>query len=338
MKKNRFYKINVVTATILLFTSGLVFPAGLQEKSAPPGTPMKVRLSEEIGSHRNQVGDTVRARLAEPMIAGGEVVFPAGAEVLGEVLAVQQAGRGTSNGEIKFVFDRIRTADGREYAIVANLEGASKYTKSSWKRRIVTIAIAVGAGVVLSKIFGGSVWRGVLLGGAAGTGYVLYKKGEDIILPAGTTIELVLEETVNVRYEFPEEEPEEQPVEELLDEHETEGYYSGTLDFGPAATIQLWSGVSHQGVFSGLTSDGRFTLSLEYGDFQIPLTDIKEIVFVAGVRGPAPGENVDTLYLKNGSTQMGDFLGFADGKFVLGSDYGELHIPLDDVLRIVFAK
>ena len=355
MSKTRLGKVAVVSLTILAFATTLAFPEGAprQDRYAPPGTLVKVRLSQELSSKTNQVGDAVHARLADPIVSEGQVVFPVGSEVTGEVLEVKPAGRMWQNGEIKFVFNRIIDENGKEYAITANLEGASKFTKDSWKRRLYTIAIAAGAGIIVSKIFGGSVLKGLLIGGAAGTGYTLYRKNEDVVLPVGTTINLVLEETVNVAYEFAGAETEDQPIEEKTEskdyfkdvtpreEIKTEEradleYYSDSIEVGPRIDIILRNDSTRMGVFAGVTEEGKFILDVEYGVLLIPISDIQEVVFDSSVRSRA-GMTADTVYLRDGRTMSGNFLGFYDGKFIMSSQYGEMRIPLDDVGRIAFA-
>jgi hypothetical protein len=353
MKRNKLGRIVLISLINLTFLATLAFPNGLtpQEVTAPPGTLIKVRLSEEIGSHKSQVGDIVYSRLADPVVINGQTMFPVGTQVLGEVKDVHQAGRMWKDGQIEFVFNRILTDDGREYSIVANLEGASKYTQDSWKRRLYTIAIAAGAGILVSKIFGGSILKGLLLGSVAGAGYTLYTKNQDVVLPAGTTINLVLEQAVSTTYEFgPGAQPqteeavsEVQPAEQqpaYLEPAQLERpyqYFSDTIEVGPSVEAFLRSGGSHTGVFTGVTEEGKIIVDIQYGVLLIPVTDIRELVFNASSKTGAPAA-VDTAYLNNGQKTSGTFKGFSDGKFVFASEYGEMRIPLDEVGRIVFAQ
>lgn len=340
MRTHSSPKTVVAVLTILAFSASTALPAATlhafqqqQTASAPPGTLMIVRLSETIGSDRNQPGDLVQAELAEPITSGGRVIFPVGTAVLGQVNSVISSGRGQRNGQIDFVFNRIRTADGSEVAIVANLEGASKFTQNSWKKRLYSMAIAVGAGILVSKIFGGSVRRGLLIGTAAGTGYVLYNKGEDIVLPAGTTINLVLEQTVSVSYKFAGAETEKPaaPMTESTME-------PGKIVAGPTVEVLLRNGDRKTGQFNGITSEKGVLIKVDYGQLDIPFKDVKELVFDSNVKGSAKLQSDDAFLFKNGNILNGYFLGLENGKLIISNQYGELRVPVDDVARVIFGS
>ena len=336
-----FSRSAVAALTIACFAATLAMPAGpiaaADERTASPGTTIQVRLLDTYGSDRSQIGDEISSELTSALVADdGRELFPAGTLVLGEVTDVKAKGRAQANGEMEIVFNKLRTIDGREYSIVANLEGASRYTKDSWKRRLYTIGIAIGAGMLISKIFGGTFRRGLLLGAAAGTGYVLYAKGEDIVLPAGTTINLVLEETVSTTYEFAGAEPAALP--------ETQTTTTTTSTTPPPGVqegetlVILRNGNSQSGDFVSVTRQSTIKLKLRYGDLEIPLAEVAEIVFASGGSSAAPSNSSDTFYLSNGRVLLGGFLGYESGRFIVGTDYGELRIPLEDLVRIVFVQ
>lgn len=352
MRRNSFSLTFITVVTLLSFVTSTAFPAHVvraieqDKRTAPPGTLIVVRLSETVSSSSNKPGDTIRATLVDPVFNNGREIFPADTEVLGRVNTVQRPDRGQRNGEIEIVFDRIIGVDGREVAIVANLEGASKYTQDSWKRRLFTMAIAVGAGVLVSKVFGGSVLRGLLIGSAAGTGYVLYSEGDDVSLPAGTTINLVLEETVTVNYEFPERKTDaearygevDQPLIEEDAATEENTVIAGKMNNGPTVEVLLRSGNTHKGNFSGISEEGKFLVRHDYGVFEIPFKDINEVVFDnSNALKISPAEN-DSILLKNGNVLSGYLMGFSEGKIVIGSDYGEMRIPLKDIMKLIMRK
>ena len=352
MRKNSFSMILITVLTLLTFTTSTAFPAHVvkaieqDRRTAPPGTLIVVRLAETVSTAQNRPGDTIRATLVDPVFNYGKEVFPAGTEVLGRVKNVQRPDRGQRNGEMEIVFDRIIGTDGREVSIVANLEGASKFTQDSWKRRLFTMAIAVGAGILVSKIFGGSVLRGLLIGSAAGTGYVLYNEGDDVTLPAGTTINLVLEETVTVNYEFPESKQNQEQkygeIDEALEPADTSesntNIVAGKMTSGPVVKVLLKSGKAQDGNFTGISEAGKFLIRHEYGTLEIPLADVSELIFdeTVGVK-VSKGEN-DTVLLKNGNILSGYLMGFSAGKLVISSDYGEMRIPLKDAARLILRK
>lgn len=356
MNKKAFVAIITIYSMFFALNTPLMAALG-QQDAAPRGTVFTVKLTKAIGSDRSQPGDTVEAVLDEPLTSGGRVIFPAGSQVIGTVNEVSTPRGGQSNGSINFAFNRLITPDGREASIVANLEGYSEYHEDSWRKRILTLAIAVGAGAIISKIFGGSLMRGVLIGGAAGTGYVLYRDGEHIVLEEGTTINLVLEEAVTVNYATGDQPPAEnriddQPLSTPLREapageaeHRGQAEVgersvisaSGNLANGPDSRVIFTDGNIEQGTFSGVTPDGKLVINKEYGQLSIPTNKIQEIVFVESVNADVQAGS-DTVILLNGNALSGFFGGFSSGKVVLNSDYGELRIPVRDVARIKFMQ
>lgn len=353
MIRNKNVMTLVAAITALSFSTALALPAPVaaalqQQRTATPGTLMKVKLANTIGSDISQPGDPVDAILIEPMISGGEIVFPVGTKVRGIVKAVERPGRGQRNGSIEFVFNRLVTPDGQERSIVANLEGASKYTQDSWKRRLFTLAIAVGAGVLVSKIFGGSVARGLLLGGAAGTGYVIYKEGDDVRLPEGTTVNLVLEENASVDYDFPAQarqpaQPQQpdRPAEPQEPDYAAEpgsSIESDIMTGGPTTQVILRNGSAITGTFKGVTADGRIAIAQQYGDQRIPFTDVDQLIFDDSVDLSVERQNDDAILLLNGNVMRGYFKGFSGGRLVLATQYGENRVPVQDVARLVFGR
>lgn len=351
--------VAIITIVSMLFALQAPALAATQDAAAR-GTVFTVRFTEPIGSDISQPGDPVYAVLDEPLISGGRVIFPAGSRVTGEVNSVTPARGGQSNGAIDFVFNRIIHPNGTEASIVANLEGYSEYHESSWRKRALTVAIAIGAGAVISKIFGGSIMRGVLIGGAAGTGYVLYAEGEDIRIEEGATVNLVLEESVTVRFDtgdqasststytssdsaepvanpaFGDQPANSEPSGSEVPYGEVPGETaSGQITNGPSATIIFTDGNTSNGTFSGVTSDGKVLLNQEYGQMSIPVNKINEIIFTESVDA-RESDDSDTVVLYNGNILTGFFGGFSSGEVVLNTDYGELRVPLRDIARIKF--
>lgn len=359
MKARKLHRSAVVFLTLAGMTASLAaMPAWAQQDMAPAGTSFEVRLTEEIGSHKNQPGDPIYSVLTEPIIANGRIVFPAGTEVLGAVKNVKKAGRLWRNGEIEIIFDQMRTNDGKIYDITANLEGYDKFSKSDWKRRLLIIGLSAGAGILVSKIFGGSVMKGLLIGAAAGTGYTLYRENEDVVLTEGTTIRLVLETAVSTSYHFgevvqekqPAEQPEGKPATEEVESKyklpgdeqqpaagkDASGYYTAEAVDGPQVKVILKNDKTVDGRLVGFTSEAKFKIDIDYGVLEIPLSDIRQMEIGQTTSFPVFAENTDSIQLTDGRVLAGDFMGIKDRKFVISSDLGELQVDFDKVVRICF--
>ena len=76
-------------------------PAATQpEPPAPPqpvivaaGTPLTIRITEELGSKASQTGQTFAATVDKDVIVDGQTAIPAGANVVGAVLSAKPFGR-----------------------------------------------------------------------------------------------------------------------------------------------------------------------------------------------------------------------------------------------------
>jgi len=84
--------------------------------------------------------------------------------------------------------------EGREHAIVAAPVDIT--AGDTHKRDAAIIGGSAVAGGIIGAIADGKggAGKGVLIGGAAGTGAVLVNKGKEVRLPAGTHLELKLSE------------------------------------------------------------------------------------------------------------------------------------------------
>jgi hypothetical protein len=158
---------------------------------------------------------------------------------------------------------------------------------------------------------------------------VLYKKGDDIVLPAGTTINLVLEEAVSVTYQFTPAAQAAATAEPLVTAESAEG---ADVD------VLLRNGNSERGEFLGITDGSKIQISLAYGTMEIPLADVAELIFAEGGATTLASSTSDTFYLINGRVLLGGFLGYENNTFIVGTDYGELRIPVTDVARIVLVQ
>ena len=134
-------------ATVVLATLGFVLPgiSGAQD-SAGQSPPQSVRfefgatlnsvLSDTIDARKCKPGDIVKAKTSEDVLAGGIVVIPRGAKLVGHVTEAQPAAKAGEQARLGFVFDRADLKDGRQvplhtafYALAAP-EGAGDRNSS----------------------------------------------------------------------------------------------------------------------------------------------------------------------------------------------------------------
>jgi hypothetical protein len=134
--------------TVVLVTLGFMLPCmGSAQDAAGQSAPQGVKfefgatlngvLSDTVDARKCKPGDPVKARTSEDVKAGGVVVIPRGAKLIGHVTEAQPAAKSGEQARLGFVFDRADLKDGRQiplhttfYALAAP-EGASSYRSSS---------------------------------------------------------------------------------------------------------------------------------------------------------------------------------------------------------------
>src|SRR5919112_816443 len=171
-------------------------PAGLAA-----GTSLTAATTAEIRSHKNKVGDTVMAKIANDVKdKSGRVVIPAGSEVALKVTAIKESeNKSDTTGTLTLQPTSV-SINGQSYPIAASIQRVD--TKLEGRKTnagdIAKVGGGAAAGAILGRVLGGSTKGAVIggvIGGAVGTQRAVETKDRDVVLPAGTTVTLVLEET-----------------------------------------------------------------------------------------------------------------------------------------------
>lgn len=169
-----------------------------REITIPAGTRLSLTLSTTVASNTSQVEDTVRAKLAKPVLVDGVEGLPKGAELVGSVIEAERSGRVKGRASVAFRFQRLTAWDETHDIQTARIAREAASTK---KEDATKVGIGAGAGALIGAIAGGG--KGAAIGGAvgagAGTGAVMATRGDEVSLPAGTTISATLQEPVTVR-------------------------------------------------------------------------------------------------------------------------------------------
>jgi hypothetical protein len=161
--------------------------------TVPDGTEFAVRLEQPVSSATARREDRVEATVAESVRVDGRVVIPAGATVRGIVTNVEPARRPSNGGRLELSFDQVEMANGRRADIRSRVVSIDEGGVS--KKR-------AGIGAALGGILGGildgkqGALIGVLVGGG---GAVVGSKGSDVELPAGTVLNVRLDQFIAAR-------------------------------------------------------------------------------------------------------------------------------------------
>ncbi|PJA30124.1 MAG: hypothetical protein CO189_00515 [candidate division Zixibacteria bacterium CG_4_9_14_3_um_filter_46_8] len=155
-----------ITVCLLLCSTGLLFVGPnyampqLYASTLPAGTPITVRINQEVTSKTFLAGSKVNASVTNDVVVGGNVLIRAGALCDVSVLSSKKAGSVGSPGSITISVNSVQAVDGSNIPImnaVFTAEGASKVTSSI----VVTILCCILA---------------------------LLMKGKDGVIPIGTQI------------------------------------------------------------------------------------------------------------------------------------------------------
>ena len=179
----------------------------------PAGTTMNVSLTSELSSETAIQGQPVTMALHNDFYYNNKLIAPAGSTVYGTVIEVSKAKHGSMNGKLCVRFNQIYTPQGTQIPISAVIKtsdstgvlvGGTKMDVTKEYAKDLAIGSAAGAvsGVVFGALAGGSVGRGAALGTAVGAGGGLVKsvwdKGNDVVIPAGASIDISLTQPITV--------------------------------------------------------------------------------------------------------------------------------------------
>ena len=225
MTKVKFNKTvsSLLVATMIVFGTGVSMcgnsfktfaasqAAPLQGRvvTVPAGTAIPVTANMELSSENLALGQSVCVVLSNNFYYNNSLVAPVGSSVNGTVIQVKKAGRAGINGQLMVKFTNIVTPYGQMIPISGKiqtddgtglLKGGTKMESATEYAKDIAIGTAAGAvaGVKMGPLSGGEVGKGAAYGTAVGAGAGLAKslwdKGEPAVVPAGTVINIVLEQ------------------------------------------------------------------------------------------------------------------------------------------------
>jgi hypothetical protein len=165
------------------------------------GTSLTAATTAEIRSHKNKVGDTVTATVATDVKDNaGRVVIPAGSEVTLKVTAIKESeSKSDTTGTLTLQPTSV-SINGQSYPITASISGVNTTLQGRGTNAgdIAKPAAGAAVGAVVGRVLGGSSKGAIIggvIGGAVGTQRAIETKDRDVVLPEGTTVTLVLDES-----------------------------------------------------------------------------------------------------------------------------------------------
>jgi hypothetical protein len=163
----------------------------------PSGTQLVLTLETPVSSETAKPDQPVRAKVAKPVVVAGMTIIPEGATITGAVVAAERSGRVKGRASIALRFDEVIVANTPYKIATSRIAREAEATKGEDATKI---AIGAGVGTAIGAIAGGKKGAaiGAGVGGGAGTGAVLATRGEEVTIPAGTTLRTTIQETVRI--------------------------------------------------------------------------------------------------------------------------------------------
>ncbi len=162
----------------------------------PAGTSIRVRTIDKIDVDSAQAGAKFRASIDDPIMIGGKVVVPRGADATLQAVKVQQSGKMKGSDLIQLKLNSV-VVNGSKYPVVTTFQQVSG--GSEGKSTSKKVLGGAGLGAIIGGIAGGGKGAaiGAALGGAGGA--AVSAAGEQHLkVPAETRLEFKLESDVKI--------------------------------------------------------------------------------------------------------------------------------------------
>lgn len=193
-------------------------PGNSDTVTIPAGTKIPLSLKQAISTKNAREGDAVYAETAFPFVMNDHVIVPAGSYIQGTIAHVERAGHGKGRAEILMHFTSmiypsgytvmlpgsVENTPGADNKSVRDSEGTIQQDSETGKRVedaakngvYGTMGGATAGGLATGSLNGARIGAGA--GAAAGIAWALLKRGSDVRLDVGTSIEMEIQRPITV--------------------------------------------------------------------------------------------------------------------------------------------
>jgi type IV secretion system protein VirB10 len=184
----------------------------------PAGARIPLLLKQAISTKNAREGDAVYAETAFPFVVNERILVPAGTYIQGKIAHVERAGRVKGRAEILMHFTSMIYPSGYTVMLPGSVENTPGADNKGVKDKEGTIrqdsdtgkkiedaarngayggAVGgIGGGLATGGINGARIGAGA--GAAAGIAWALLKRGADVRLDVGTSIEMEIQREISV--------------------------------------------------------------------------------------------------------------------------------------------
>lgn len=157
--------VNALFAVIAATTPALA----RQVAQIPPGTPLQVRITENLSSANARVGQLFHGVLQAPIVANGRTLYPKSSSVTGKIVGVHRSGRLSDPGLLELVLTSVTSGNSSS---ALSTQAFRIKGESHTKANLEKIGGSAAAGAIIGAIVDGGKGAaiGAGVGAATGTG------------------------------------------------------------------------------------------------------------------------------------------------------------------------
>ncbi|HJU09247.1 MAG TPA: hypothetical protein VJ728_00145 [Candidatus Binataceae bacterium] len=187
--------------------------ADASQITIPAGTRIPIALKNTISTKGNHEGDPIYAQSTFPVVINDRIIVPAGTYVQGKISSIKPAGHIKGRAEVLIHFTSLIYPSGYTVMLPGSIENASGVDNAKVKdkegtiqgdsnkgKTAATIAAPAAEGALTGAVIRGGEGAliGAGIGGAVGTAIAALSHGNEVKMPPGTTLEVVLQRDVAV--------------------------------------------------------------------------------------------------------------------------------------------
>ncbi len=163
----------------------------------PSGTPIVVRMIDPVNSERDNLGQTYRATVDQPVVVNGQTVIPRGSDAVATLIDARQSGKIEGRTVLTLDLKNV-SVNGRSYNVVTT--GVSEASGSRGERSAKVIGGTAALGAIIGAVAGGG--RGAAIGAgsgaAVGTAAEVATSGQKVKVPAETQLTFTLQNPLDM--------------------------------------------------------------------------------------------------------------------------------------------
>jgi hypothetical protein len=163
------------------------------------GTIIPTAVDQEINSRSNKKGEIVTTTVSSDVTdSRGRVIIPAGSKVTMTITEIRESeNKGDKTGKLTLTPTEVAIG-GRSYPLTASAEALDRHLKDRKTNAGDVAKVGAGAaiGALAGRVIGGNTKGAVIggvIGGAVGTQRAVETQDRDVVVPAGSRVQLTLQ-------------------------------------------------------------------------------------------------------------------------------------------------